>query len=117
MQSDVNDLEDAPVGPLDKILFEEIQNSVVLLVLSKNSITEPRVRFELQNAAEIGVIQGGDKLIPISLDNSFESYDWPLRLKQYINNYNIPNFSQWNDEDMFDKRFQQVLTGLGLYYM
>ena len=113
---DVNDLGDAPAGPLDKVLLQEMQNKVVLIVLSENSIGRPWVRFESQNAVDMGIMEGRDSIIPISLDDSFKNYDWPLRLQQQLYNYNILNFSQWSDEAVFDKRFGQILNGLELYY-
>lgn len=113
---DVNDLEDAPAGPLDEVLLQEMQGSVVLIVLSENSIGRPWVRFETQNAADMGIMEGRDSIIPISLDDSFKEYNWPLRLQQQLYNYNILDFSQWSDAAIFDKRFRQILKGLNFYY-
>lgn len=113
---DINDLPDAPAGPLDRVILKEMKGCVVLLILSENSISSDWVRFEMESAAKIGIDEGREVLLPIALDDSWKDYKWPLKLKDRIFDYNIIDFSQWQNENIYKKRFAQVLEGLNLFY-
>lgn len=113
---DINDLTDAPAGPLDRVILKEMKGCIVLLILSENSISSDWVRFEMESAAKIGIDEGREVLLPIALDDSWKDYNWPLKLKDRIFNHNIIDFSQWQDETIYNQRFKQVLEGLDLFY-
>ena len=113
---DVKDLPDAPAGPLDQVLVKGMQDRVILVVLSENSITSEWVHYELESAISMGIEEGRVTLLPITLDNYFLEYNWSPKIKSKVLGNNIPNFSQWSDQSVFEKCLKQVLQGLDLYY-
>ena len=113
---DTKDLPDSPAGPLGKIILKEMKGCVVLLVLSKESVSRPWVRFEMENAAKMEVEEGREVLLPIALDDAWKTYNWPIELADRIKRYNIIDFSEWQDDVIYNQRFEQVLKGLDLFY-
>jgi len=113
---DSKDLPVAPAGPLGKVILKEMKGCIVLLVLSKESVSRPWVRFEIENAAKMEVEEGREVLLPIALDDAWKTYNWPIELADRIKRYNIIDFSDWQDEDIYKQRFEQVLKGLDLFY-
>ena len=113
---DIKNLSDAPAGPLDDVLKMEMQGKVVLLVLSENSISSPWVNYEMETAADIEVRENRNTLLPIALDDTWLSRKWSSKIKNRIFDKNVPDFSQWRDEIIYNQRFRQVLEGLDLFY-
>jgi len=64
---------------------------------------------ELQSAS-------GDVLCPVALDDSWKSSHWPKRLMEQIMEYNILDFSEWQEESKFDGMFRKLIDGLQLFY-
>jgi len=88
----------------------------VLLVLSEHSIKSDWVEHEVRTARGLEKDMGRDVLCPIALDDSWKSSPWPKRVMQQIMEYNILDFSAWNDDAKFEVIFRKLLDGLELFY-
>ena len=113
---DTKDLPDAAAGPLGKVILKEMKGCIVLLILSKESVSRPWVRFEMENAAKMEVEEGREVLLPIALDDAWKTYNWPIELEDRIKRYNIIDFSSWQDNTTYNQRLEQVFKGLDLFY-
>lgn len=91
-------------------------NPTVLLVLSENSIKSDWVEHEVRTARELTNELGRHVLCPVALDDSWKSSPWPKRLMEQIMEYNILDFSKWEDKNVFEKQFRKLLDGLDLFY-
>ena len=111
------DVHNATVGRLEtQIDYAMRQNPTVLLILSENSTKSDWVEHEAHLAREIEKEIGRDVLCPIALDDSWKSAKWPKRLKEQIMEYNILNFSNWNDDKAFEQVFNKMISGLDMFY-
>lgn len=59
---------------------------------------------------------GRDVLCPIALDDSWKSSRWPKRVMEQIMEYNILDFSAWEDDVRFEGMFRKLIDGLELFY-
>jgi trehalose-6-phosphate synthase len=64
----------------------------------------------------LGKELGKGVLCPFALDNTWEDCAWRARLREQILEYNILDFSNWQDETEFGKMFRKLVDGLDLYY-
>lgn len=111
------DVRDAVAGRLEKQIDRAIrQNPTVLLVLSKNSLSSDWVEHEVRMAREIEKEMKRDVLCPIALDDSWKSGPWPKRVMEQIMEYNILDFSAWEDDVKFEGIFRKLIDGLELFY-
>jgi uncharacterized protein YjbI with pentapeptide repeats len=111
------DIHDAPAGPLEKIVDREMRlHPTVLLVLSENSTRSDWVEHETRKARALAKELGRDVLCPVALDDSWKDSAWPERLREQIMEYNILDFSQWQDPVEFAKVFKKLIAGLDLFY-
>lgn len=111
------DIHDAKAGRLETQIDRAIrQNPTVLLVLSKNSLGSDWVEHEVRLARKLEKELGRDTLCPISLDDSWKSSLWPERVMEQIMEYNILDFSGWQDKSTFDRQFAKLLSGLEIFY-
>lgn len=111
------DVRDAVAGRLEKQIDRAIrQNPTVLLVLSKNSLGSDWVEHEVRMAREMEKEMGRDVLCPVALDDSWKSSPWPKRVMEQIKEYNILDFSAWEDDDKFEGVFRKLIDGLQLFY-
>lgn len=111
------DVHDATAGPLEEIVDRAMRiNSIVLLVLSKNSVESDWVEWEVRKARKLAKERKEHVLCPIALDDSWKSCRWPGRLRVQVEEYNILNFSCWQDESAMAAAFQKLIDGLGLFY-
>jgi uncharacterized protein YjbI with pentapeptide repeats len=111
------DIHDAKAGRLETQIDLAIrQNPTVLLILSKNSLSSDWVEHEVRHARKLEKELGRDALCPISLDDAWKSSPWPERLMEQIKEYNILDFSGWDNPSTFDSKFAKLLTGLNLFY-
>jgi uncharacterized protein YjbI with pentapeptide repeats len=109
------DIHHAKAGRLEKQIDAAIQlNDVVLLVLSEHSTNSDWVEHEARKAGEKERKTGKDALCPIALDDSWKTCHWPERLREQIMEYNILDFSNWQDGTAFHKTFGKLLEGLNL---
>ena len=107
----------ATAGPLEKQITNAIHlNPTVLLVLSKESVQSDWVEFESRKARELEKKLNRHVICPVALDDSWKTCSWPERLRQQIEEYNILDFSQWQDSTFFKKQFSKLLKGLNIYY-
>ena len=111
------DIHDATAGRLEKQIDRAIrQNPTVLLVLSEHSTNSDWVEHEARLARKLEKELGRDVLCPIALDDSWKSCNWPERIKEQIMEYNILDFSNWEDDGKFDKMFKKLIDGLDMFY-
>lgn len=111
------DIHDAKAGRLETQIDLAIrQNPTVLLVLSKNSFNSDWVEHEVRHARKLEKELGRDVLCPVALDDSWKSSPWPERVMEQITEYNILDFSGWQDKSNFDRQFAKLLSGLGIFY-
>lgn len=111
------DIHQARAGRLEKQIDQAIHlNDVVLLVLSEHSTNSDWVEHEARKAREKEKKTGKDALCPVALDDSWKTCRWPERLREQIMEYNILDFSDWQDANEFQKLFGKLLEGLNLFY-
>lgn len=91
-------------------------NPTVLLILSEHSIKSDWVEHEVRTARELEKDLGRDNLCPVALDDSWKSSPWPKRVMEQIMEYNILDFSAWEDDSKFDSMFRRLIDGLELFY-
>lgn len=111
------DIHHGTAGRLEKQIDQAIHlNDVVLLNLSKHSTNSDWVEHEVRKAREKEKQTGKDALCPVALDDSWKTCRWPGRLREQIMEYNILDFSNWQDTNYFQKMFGRLLEGLNLFY-
>jgi uncharacterized protein YjbI with pentapeptide repeats len=89
---------------------------VLLLVLSQNSVASDWVLHEVRKAREAERKFGRDLICPIALDGAWQDCRWPARLMEQVKEYNVLDFSRWNDDAFFDEQFKKLIRGLSLFY-
>jgi uncharacterized protein YjbI with pentapeptide repeats len=111
------DTHQMKAGRLEKQIDRAIrQNPTVLLVLSEHSLTSDWVQHEVRKARELEKEMGRDVLCPVALDNSWKSRCWPERIMEQVTEYNILDFSKWEDDAKFGDMFHRLIDGLQLFY-
>ncbi len=111
------DVHNATAGRLEKQIDHAMrQNPTVLLILSENSTASDWVEHEARLAREIEKEIGRDVLCPIALDYSWKTAKWPARLMEQIKEYNILDFSKWEDDKSFEQVFNKMISGLDMFY-
>ena len=111
------DIHDMQAGRIETQIDRAIrQNPTVLLILSKNSMSSDWVQHEVRKARELEKELGSDALCPIALDEGWKSSRWPQRVMEQVMEYNILDFSKWEDESTFQAKFVKLLSGLDLFY-
>lgn len=111
------DVHNATAGRLETQVDRAMrQNPTVLLVLSKSSTSSDWVEHEARLARQIEKEIGKEVLCPIALDDSWKTAKWPARLMEQIMEYNILDFSKWEDNQSFEKVFNKMLSGLDMFY-
>ena len=111
------DVHDATAGRLETQIDRAIRhNPTVLLILSENSTKSDWVEHEVRLARKLEIKLGRDVLCPIALDDSWKTSPWPERIMEQITEYNILDFSKWNDDIEFDKMFTKLIDGLDMFY-
>src|ERR1051325_3423897 len=105
-------------------LYDQIERAIqihdrLLLVRSEESMQSEWVKTEIRNARKIEVENKRRKLFPIRLVdfetigkwNCFDA-DFGKDLAVEVREYFIPDFSNWNDDDAFEKAFVRLLNDL-----
>ena len=111
------DIHDMRAGRIETQIDRAIsQNRTVLLVLSEHSIKSDWVEHEVRAARGLEKDMGHDVLCPIALDHSWKSSPWPKRVMEQIMEYNILDFSAWEDDVKFEGMFRRLIDGLELFY-
>jgi uncharacterized protein YjbI with pentapeptide repeats len=111
------DVHHATAGRLEKQIDRAIRhNPTVLLVLSEHSIKSDWVEHEVRTARELQKELGRDTLCPVALDDSWKNSPWPKRVMEQVKEYNILDFSKWEDGAEFEKLFKKLIDGLELFY-
>ena len=111
------DIHDMKAGRMEKQIDRAIrQNPTVLLVLSEHSLASDWVEHEVRTARQLEKVTERDVLCPIALDDSWKSSRWPKRIMEQIMEYNILDFSEWEDDVKFEEMFRKLIDGLELFY-
>ena len=111
------DIHDMKSGRIENQIDRAIRhNPTVLLVLSTNSIKSDWVEHEVRTARELEKELGRDTLCPIALDDSWKNSPWPKRVMEQVMEYNILDFSEWEDDVKFEGMFRRLIDGLELFY-
>ncbi len=111
------DIHDAKAGRLEKQIDRAIRkNPTVLLVLSEYSLNSDWVVHEVRTARGVEKDMGCDVLCPVALDDRWKSSPWPKRVMEQIMEYNILDFSAWEDDAKFEGMFRKLIDGLELFY-
>ena len=111
------DVHDAKAGRLETQIDRAVRhNPTVLLILSEHSTSSDWVEHEARLARKLEKELGRDVLCPIALDDSWKTCNWPERIKEQIMEYNILDFSNWEDDDELDAMFKRLIDGLDMFY-
>jgi hypothetical protein len=111
------DVHHATAGRLEKQIDRAIRlNPTMLLVLSSHSVESDWVQHEARLARKLELETKRDVLCPVALDDSWKDCGWPERLREQIMEYNILDFSGWENEDALQRTFGRLLDGLDLFY-
>jgi len=111
------DIHEMKAGRVEKQIDRAIsQNSTVLLVLSEHSLNSDWVEHEVRTARGLEKEMGRDVLCPVALDDSWKNSPWPERVMEQVTEYNILDFSAWEDDAKFDGMFRKLIDGLELFY-
>ena len=111
------DIHDMKSGRVERQIDRAIRrNPTVLLVLSENSPRSDWVEHEVRTARGLEKEMGRDVLCPVALDESWKSSRWPKRIMEQIMEYNILDFSAWQDDSKFGDMFRKLIDGLELFY-
>ncbi len=111
------DIHEMKAGRIETQIDRAIsQNRTVLLILSEHSIKSDWVEHEVRTARALEKDMGRDVLCPIALDDSWKSSPWPKRVMEQIMEYNILDFSAWQDDVKFEGMFRKLIDGLELFY-
>jgi uncharacterized protein YjbI with pentapeptide repeats len=111
------DVHDAAAGRLEKQIDRAMRlNPTVLLVLSAASVQSDWVEHEARLARELEKELGRDVLCPVALDDAWKTCRWPERLREQIMEYNVLDFSAWQDEEFFRRTAGKLIDGLDLFY-
>lgn len=111
------DIHDMKSGRIEKQIDRAIRhNPTVLLILSENSIKSDCVEHEVRTARLLEKELGRDILCPVALDDSWMSSPWPKRVMEQVMEYNILDFSEWEDDVKFENMFRRLIDGLELFY-
>ncbi len=111
------DIHDAKAGRLETQIDRAIRhNPTVLLILSEHSTSSDWVEHEARLARKLEKELGRDVLCPIALDDSWKTCNWPERIKEQIMEYNILDFSNWEDDAELNKMFKKLIDGLDMFY-
>ncbi len=111
------DIHNATAGRLEKQIDRAIRhNPTVLLILSEHSTSSDWVEHEARLARKLEKEFGRDVLCPVALDDSWKTCHWPERIKEQIMEYNILDFSNWEDDDELDAMFKKLIDGLDMFY-
>lgn len=111
------DVHHSTAGRLERQIDRAIRhNPTVLLVLSERSVRSDWVEHEARLARKLEQETGRDVLCPVALDDSWKASRWPERLREQIEEYNILDFSNWEDFDYMRRMFMRLIEGLDLFY-
>lgn len=88
----------------------------MLLVLSRHSVDSDWVQHEARLARKLEIETNQDVLCPILLDESWKTCNWPERLREQVNEYELLDFSNWTDDNFFQEKFKKLLVGIESFY-
>ncbi len=112
------DVHNLKAGRLETQIERAIRhNPIVLLVLSEASAESDWVEWEVSKARELEKAEKRDVLCPVALDDAWKTCSWPGPLRRQIEDYNILDFSEWQDDAAMERQFKKLIEGLGMFYL
>ena len=104
-------------GPMEKQLERGMRlHPTVILVLSQHSVESDWVEWEATKARELEKKLGKPVLCPVALDDAWHKCDWPGPLRNQIKKYFVLPFDDWGDSTAFDRQFEKLVDGIGIFY-
>ena len=104
-------------GRLEQQIDKAIrQKPTVLLILSEHSLSSDWIEREVRTSRELEGEMDRRVLCPIALDDSWKSSRWSKRLMEQLMQYDILDFSGWEEDARFDGMFSKLIDGLELFY-
>jgi hypothetical protein len=91
-------------------------NPTVLLVLSEHSVRSDWVEHEARLARKLEQETDRDVLCPIALDDRWKTCRRPEGLREQVTEYNVLDFSNWQNPDYMRHMFARLIDGLCLFY-
>ena len=111
------DRHDMEAGSIQKQVTDQIRiMDILLIVLSKASIISDWVENELEQARKKEKKESRSIICPVALDDTWKSKIEGDQLWRQVAKYNILNFSEWENEDSFNKQFQKLVSGIKKNY-
>jgi TIR domain len=105
-------------GRITKQLKRAIMsNDVVLVVLSKNSLSSDWVEWELASARERERTEDRDVICPIAIDTYWKEWGEDPVLKREVLKYQIVSFENWTTGSIFEESTAKLLKGLKQNYL
>ena len=94
-----------------------MSNDVVLVVLSKNSLSSDWVEWELASARERERTEGRDFICLIAIDTYWKEWGEDPVLKWEVLKYQVVSFENWTTGSSFDESTTKLLKGLKQNYL
>ena len=111
------DIHEVKAGRLERQVDRAMRlNPTILLILSENSVNSNWVEHEVESARELSRELERDVLCPIALDDSWKDASWPRYITRWISVYNVLDFGQWKNDEVFKRQFTRLLDGLEILY-
>jgi hypothetical protein len=74
------------------------------------------VEHEVRLAHKLEQETRHDVLCPVALDDGWKACRWSERLREQIEEYNVLDFSGWDDRASLDRMYRRLIQGLDLFY-
>ena len=103
-----------PMGhdELDRIVRQHrlwLESDQVVLVLSKHSVRNHWVEWELVGASKLSRTRNTEVLCPVALDEAWKTCDCPGPILRQMKDHQVLNFSEWQDTSAFSRRRATLL--------
>ncbi len=109
------DTHDMTSGPIGEQITEALQSRLAVLVLSERSLARGWVKNEIRKAIDLSREQDRHVLNPIAIDDTWkQKLDGDMRSE--IKQYNVLDFSNWEDDESFDREFRKLAAGIRRWY-
>lgn len=110
------DIHHLDAGPMEEQIHRALDDRVALVVLSRASTQSDWVQHEVRHARELAKRQKRYTICPIALDDSWKTCAWPARRREQIMEFNVLDFSGWDDRKRMSEMFVRLERGLRKWY-
>ncbi len=112
------DEHDLVAGRITKQLSKAIlENDVLLVILSENSVNSDWVRWEVDSARQQEKTAKRDIICPVTIDRAWASWDDDPILKREIEKYHILSFEDYSNSGQFEYSVDKLIAGLQQNYL